>query len=371
MARYGTKDGKTYAPNFDSFIEDLGAENFFNIEYGSNERNTHFNIIQRFDFVTKIIQKLMKLGFFKKDRLILESTLSELLHEYGLQEFKFELVKFIMTSYFLSRIWRIFFRFFPFKAVYCSNYANYYGFSLAFSCQELSIPFIDLQHGLQGESHFAYRAFKNHSQKSYNTLPSHFLCWRKIEADYLNGWLGSSGKALVIGFPSARDIPEFEDFADIKMDHKVYFFSVSRENDYETIKKLINISPDSIWLVRLHPSMQNLTLKWEQLLRKELPHARGIYTRLASSMSLLQCLKYSELHFTVFSSVAIEAEMMGVKTIFMDSRSSYMFPDLYRNGMAKEFNGTEKYISKNDLKNRTTKNINFKEIEALIVKGET
>ena len=57
------------------------------------------------------------------------------------------------------------------------------------ACNELGIPSIDIQHGIQ-EFHVAYARWNRVPNGGYELLPTYFWCWSEAEASVIRGWAG-------------------------------------------------------------------------------------------------------------------------------------------------------------------------------------
>jgi hypothetical protein len=249
----------------------------------------------------------------------------------GIEKYWKGLENYIVSNLSLIWFWKFVFKKNRPRIVFLSNYATYFGQSLAFICREYGIPCIDVQHGVQGGRHFAYRKFRKDGELIYNTLPSVFYSWDSFSANYLRSWVSAFRSVEVKGIPSV-DVYKGESVNFPWSKHSiVYLFTVSRLSDYSIVCRLIKKYPESTWLIRLHPSLKDLAEEWETSLKSNFE--ASIYVELPTRAPLRDVLLTSHLHFTMFSSVAIEASLIGLKTVFFDPLAEEMFPELIKNGI--------------------------------------
>ncbi|MEL7282654.1 MAG: hypothetical protein AAGK79_20040 [Pseudomonadota bacterium] len=67
------------------------------------------------------------------------------------------------------------------KAVLMGNYASFYGWGLVYLCRRFGIPFVDIQHGLQGRYGGAYH-FSRTPKGDWSVFPPRQLCWTQSDA---------------------------------------------------------------------------------------------------------------------------------------------------------------------------------------------
>lgn len=84
------------------------------------------------------------------------------------------------------------------KAVILSAYYGILGWAASAACKALDVPLVDVQHGVAGPGHESYD-FRHLESAGYNTLPTHFLCWTKYDAEHLNSFSNGSYEALNMG----------------------------------------------------------------------------------------------------------------------------------------------------------------------------
>ena len=88
-----------------------------------------------------------------------------------------------MSAYFLKLLQKI-------NPVAGFSIPYYWDIAMAFNlaCRKLGIKSVDIQHGLQNESHVAYANWNAVPPEGYGLLPSYFLCWSDFEVKLINHW---------------------------------------------------------------------------------------------------------------------------------------------------------------------------------------
>ena len=85
------------------------------------------------------------------------------------------------------------------RAAFLVQYYSFHGMAFVLACNRLGIPVADLQHGVQGELHFAYGPWVLPTG-GYELLPTHFWVWSEREAEVIDRWAHSDdGRAAVVG----------------------------------------------------------------------------------------------------------------------------------------------------------------------------
>lgn len=225
---------------------------------------------------------------------------------------------------------------------------TYYGFhssAMVSACKFSGIPVIDIQHGIQGETHFAYSSWTNIPDGGFNLLPNYFWCWTDNDSNNINKWAHISNSSTSLAFaggnsflnlfltPNGIFLSKLTNNLRSKIDStkktilytcNLYEYEVNNEAVLEIIKKTQN---DFNWLIRLHPQEKMFTKKFEKLLNNA-----GIYNtqiEWSTNAPLYGLLSCSDLHITQMSSAIIEAESLMVKSIALDVRAFEMYKDQF------------------------------------------
>lgn len=215
----------------------------------------------------------------------------------------------------------------------------YYGgtaMALVRACRSLGIDVYDIQHGIQGAGHRAYRPWS----VSYDLIPTGFLCWDESSAQQLRSWVSDEARVITSGNGwyeyIAKKYPVSES-AQAKSGSEMKRVLVTLQPLKVPLRPLlleaVLSTPDDIfWEFRLHPTMSE----------KMSDDIRAVIDSLNCSRVSIQdpyekplpwVLFRTSLHITEFSSVAIEASLLGVPTIILDEQGVELFKDYVNTGL--------------------------------------
>jgi len=221
---------------------------------------------------------------------------------------------------------------------------------LLWACKELGIKVYDLQHGVISDDHIGYGNLHNLSTTENTLIPDGFLCWDEGSADILRKWCKNTSIDIhVIGNPLHKLFADKEGKrADIvshfsrivnsaKSDGKMVLLTLQWGLDECIPKKLRSIieqSPESWqWWVRLHPLQLGDPGGIREV--KELQKNRGnVVFNEATTTPLPAILARADVHVTYTSSVVIEAEWHGVKSVMLNELSTSYYGDVISRGNA-------------------------------------
>jgi hypothetical protein len=219
------------------------------------------------------------------------------------------------------------------RAVFVSCCYNTESMALILACHHLGIPSIDIQHGAQGDLHFAYGRWNRLPEKGYELLPTIFWCWSEFEAAAIRRWSRNpSVHQPVVGgnlflqrwVTDGDEIVTIYDqiLGDLKRNyrdrtHILYSLNGCMTNELRTMIEIIQTVNKSgicsyFW-VRVHP----VTIEQAPEVRRIL-QANGIDNYdldNATNLPLYAVLRHMDIHVTEFSSVVIEAESLSVPSI--------------------------------------------------------
>jgi hypothetical protein len=231
---------------------------------------------------------------------------------------------------------------------------SYYGttgmaFNLA--CRRHGIPVVDIQHGVQGELHFAYGRWNKVPERGYELLPSLFWCWSDREAAIINRWslkvpswhkpvVGGNtwlarwkqGKADFIAYYDKKVLEmkwSTQKFAHILVTLQ---FGLAPENMNPIFQAMKKAPPSWRWWIRLHPAM----LDRKSEIKQELDNCGITDYELdeATDLPLCALLGHCDVHVTHSSSTVIEAEYFEVPSVLTSEYGVELYPDHIRSGWA-------------------------------------
>lgn len=234
-----------------------------------------------------------------------------------------------------------------FALVVC--YYSATGMALNLACHELRIPCVDIQHGRQGDTHFAYGRWKTIPKEGYELLPSVFWCWTDFEARAIQQWSNATSdrhKAIVGGNLFLEMWQRSDSDIVLYYDSRVAMLKKIRA---ATIHILLTLQPglgfpDSIvraignssrscfWWVRLHPGMLAEREKIRRLLERH--GLQNTEMREATNLPLPALLRNVDVHITQCSSCVLDAEVFGVPSVTTNMIAERSFPEQFASGWA-------------------------------------
>ena len=222
------------------------------------------------------------------------------------------------------------------KAVFILCYYSTYGFALVSSCKKLSIPVIDIQHGVQGDLHYAYGSYKKVPKNGFNLHPDIFYVWSDEEKSSLLKWVKGNTKVfeggnnfLEMWKDDGNEIVQYytnmlkEKYLLSKYS-KVILYTVDPQNnrDKEIIKAIQNSPSDWFWFVRVHPKRVDML----EYTRKRIGDTKcGFAIDNIHLLPLYSFFKVCDVHITERSSTIIEAASFGIKSIVTSKYSFERF----------------------------------------------
>jgi len=237
------------------------------------------------------------------------------------------------------------------------------GMALALACSRAEIPCIDLQHGVAGAGH--HRAYSNWTKfpsTGYSLMPTSFWCWSRLDEQSLRACFDAHGinvDTKVIGNLWAKlakkrgHSPWYKNLfcLDGKVKNwadngsEVILVTLQGENLPVMIRDALMLSPANWhWAIRVHPRFAtNLSVL------KSLEEATQRYSfvdiKCSSASSLYPLLSAVKVHVTEWSAVYYDADLFGVKTVFVSPNSLQLFGEVIDSGAALYADTPEKLIA--------------------------
>jgi hypothetical protein len=202
------------------------------------------------------------------------------------------------------------------------------GYALTLACARNGIPSVDIQHGVQGQYHFAYAPYGKIPEHGYDLIPDFFWSWDKYSYDNIANWSSTFHRPFLGG--------------NVWLKHWMKNASIVDQSDSErpgilfSLQPVNNPLPDFIlaairdtadkyrWQLRLHPR--------QTLQREEINQSLDRYNirykvdmDRATQQPLPAVLKNSDVHVTLFSSVVFEALDMGIPSILTHANGKLMY----------------------------------------------
>lgn len=239
---------------------------------------------------------------------------------------------------FVMRPWK-------FRIGFVCTYYSSSAMAFVMACRSLGISVFDIQHGVQGASHVAYRPWKRCDGQFPACLPDGFWCWDRASADQLQSWCNTyGGPTVLIGgnvwaeYVLSRQ--STEDADEIVPDEGGHTRTVlvSLQPLPEPLHPVLldamaNAPADVHWVVRLHPAMD---MRSGDQIRAHILATGCSNFRMQNNddAPLPRQLLHTDLHVTRYSSVVIEAAAQGVSSVLLDKRAVSLYNEAVASGDA-------------------------------------
>lgn len=206
--------------------------------------------------------------------------------------------------------------------------------SASLAARRLGIPVIDVQHGLQGEGHFAYSHWKKRPKvDSIDLMPDRFWVWgRRDEKDLVsfNPGVITESRVFIGGnlwLEVWRRPGEYE-FSGISKEveearsltrgfEKTILVTLQKNLDFShPLYPAIEKSPENqLWLIRLHRHTVDRFEEYEK--QYQAVHHPHINLADATFRPLYALFQVADVHITGYSTCAMEALAFGLPTILL------------------------------------------------------
>jgi hypothetical protein len=222
------------------------------------------------------------------------------------------------------------------------GYSSTETMGLIAACREAGIASYDIQHGVQGAEHFAYRAWTALPKEGYELLPSRFWCWGEEEARAINRW-GEAAPGRHVAFRGGNPCLEIygRDGRPVATAlaggarpavRVLYTLQAAYALPDFVVEAMRRSPPEWSWWLRVHPQY------WEtrEPIRDSLRRAglSGFVIDEASDYPLASVLTVSDVHVTDFSSSVLEAADLGVPSVVVSDRGRLFFASQIASGVA-------------------------------------
>jgi hypothetical protein len=317
--RHSTKDGKKYSPLIDSFIDSVYEKNRnlkivtlatpFSRDFG---KRCYSEVYNANNYVLYgIIKRFIKTGSFE----LLNSNNDPLVSEYEklLKALKCKIAIGIQPSV-----------------------------ELCLAASRVGVKTFDLQHGLISDVNY-YRMSKR-EKISQAGWPNLVLCWDKESVLRLNRFSNSRVDSIVIGNPSYIEHININpskkslSTANLKSDIKTHILVTLTYHDYgaefediyyteigipESVVQIMRTTPDIFWRMRLHPVQRRFHFKKiDKILKNIFQNQQNVDWDFASYANFKDAIDGCVGHLTVSSASALDAAILGVKTLFAGSKET-------------------------------------------------
>ncbi len=202
------------------------------------------------------------------------------------------------------------------------------------AARRMGIPVVDLQHGIQGASHFGYAAWPELAPSLL--IPDTFWFWGerdlKVFEDRDNG-LRLQAQGIIGGSIELNEVRERTGAGGEpdRITEPPRSVLVSEQKAIDVSRVLVPVIKATLgsvqWLIRPHPGQP------ESGLRKALgPEASRVTFISPGLETVFESLTRAQLHVTGFSSIALEAMAMGKMTLLCHEAGREIFEDFLERG---------------------------------------
>lgn len=325
---------------FDPIMDYLASkgENSYLLEYNKVELKDVYKSTQVFNLIEVLPIFARRINFDKSwGNLKLSKSFTDFLKEM-LEEIS--LTEEVLKNTFLRNVqgvlsWAALYEYFLkiTKAEYIFGLCYYSGaiFGMNLAAKKLGVVSIDMQHGGQGDLHFAYQ-FGKIPLGGYNILPGKFWVWDNLSFEQILKWTENKNHFPILGgnpwIEFLRD--DFE--GQIYLENKpMILFTLQPLNpiieDY--FLEVISLTCQKYnWWLRLHPRMTKEEVTFLNLKLVEFKIKGFVNIEDASKEPLPLLLKECHLHVSKYSGSIAEAALMQIPSLIIDEIGIKSFEDL-------------------------------------------
>ena len=339
--------GKQFNRFFDpimDYLESIG-ENTYLLEYGFGDlkKNYKYSRVCNIQRIKPLFTK--KLNFdLEWSNLIMNSEFRFFLEELSEdlliteEEIKNSLLEYIEIVISWSKLYEYLFKKTKAEFVFGLCYYNQQMSGMNLAAKKMGITSIDMQHGTQGDLHFAYN-YNKLPPNGYNILPSIFWLWDSQSFEDINKWTNKNLHSPVLGGnPWIEYLNGTDNFARINQDKEPMLLLTLQPLDpmvddyFLEVVALTKTKYD--WWFRLHPRMTEEHIMQLKLKLKEFDLEGFVNIDEASKLPLPLLLKDCSLHVSKFSGSIAEAGIMQRKSLIIDEIGVDTYKELISSDMA-------------------------------------
>jgi len=247
------------------------------------------------------------------------------------------------------------------RSAFVVSYYNVGGMAFNLACRNLGIVSIDIQHGLQGDLHWAYGRWSNIPEKGYELLPKFFWVWSEFEAEAIRRWssrlspwhqpIVGRNHFLDLWRSSNNEMVKYYDekIGNVKREkkgliHVLYTIGYEEADKLETILNTMRQTESfCYWWLRVHPGKVKEKDVFKKLVRDN--RISNGEVDLATDLPLYALLRQMDLHLTFYSSSVLEAKDLGVPSVVAGDYGKELFSDQISSGWAFPADTVEEIIS--------------------------
>ena len=240
---------------------------------------------------------------------------------------------------------------------------------LCLAASRVGIITFDLQHGLISDVN--YYNINKRKKVNQSGWPNFVLCWDKESVLRLNKFSNNAVTSFVIGNPSYLKESnicankEYLNTMNFKNDFKIQFLVTLTFHDYgfvfediyyndigvpQNLVQIMRSTPDIFWRIRLHPVQRRFHYKkTDKLLKSIFQNQQNVDWEFASNVNFSDAVRGCNGHLTVSSASALDASILGIKTLFVGSNDTVDYNKIYFFFQEYIDNGKMQYIENSHL----------------------
>jgi hypothetical protein len=224
----------------------------------------------------------------------------------------------------------------PLKAIFPGYYAWDNLYAAVYAANKLKIKTVDFQHGTQSNVHMVFSSWTKIPEKGFNIMPKEYWSWDEKSKKNIDYWAKNTSSIItkVVGQPYLQYWIQKSKY--VKHQNNVILCTLNlmplSEMFNDAIATVINES-EQLWEIRLHPrnefSSGDIEVYLESLGVKRIKYS--IHD--AREVPLPQILSKTAIHITAFSGSLIEAKMMGIPSVIINTIGEEIFKDYIDNNL--------------------------------------
>lgn len=230
--------------------------------------------------------------------------------------------------------------------------------ALLWACRNLSVPSVELQHGVMAPNHPLYAGFTDVPPDGYHGTPDHTFVWDQYTAGdiaackpknrrqqtahvtghpYVSHWKSLNSSALSVGIASLQErAATYEKVV-------LYTLQATRDPFPEPVLQAMKARPEWLWLARCHPKNRSRLADYRDFLaRHGCAHVELDVSTAAPFYALLQL---TDVMIAKYSSTFLEALNFSVPCIAMPCPENEYFQDLLEKGLITQASTAEDVVS--------------------------
>lgn len=292
----------------------------------------------------KPLAKIKAKFFAKKDLVILPDyelfiafLNQEIANSKSLSVTKNDLIVWTKKIKMIGRFYnRLFLKVKPLKIMF----PGYYGwdnlYAAVYAANKLNILTIDFQHGLQTNVHMVFSSWLNIPKSGYEIMPTEYWTWDEISKKNIEMWSKNTkrGSVKTVGQPYLQYW--LGKNRGVNTENKIILYTLQlmplgvmiNENLATAINNFENL-----WKIRLHPRNEFSLDELKHHMANLGVDSNKFSVHDSKMEPLPKILSETFLHVTGFSGALIEAKMMGVPTVIVNTVGEEIYKDYIDNDL--------------------------------------